>query len=69
MLVWKVSQQLRMVLSRLRQQRVVWSDSQLLQGGRTSLMLACEGGHLDIVKHVCEVGGKELVMAPCRVSG
>jgi hypothetical protein len=32
-------------------------------------MSACEGGHLDVVKYVCEVGGKELVMARSKVSG
>ncbi len=46
-----------------------WSDNQRLQRGSTCLMSACEGGHLDVVKYVCEVGGKELVMAKRRVSG
>ena len=26
-------------------------------------MSACKGGHLDVVKYVCEIGGKELIMA------
>ena len=39
-----------------------------MQGGRTCLMSACEGGHLDVVKYVCEIGGKELVMATDEVS-
>jgi hypothetical protein len=32
-------------------------------------MSACLGGHLDVVKYVCEIGGKELVMATDFVSG
>jgi hypothetical protein len=32
-------------------------------------MSACSGGHLDVVKYVCEIGGKELVMATDSVSG
>jgi hypothetical protein len=31
-------------------------------------MKACSGGHLDVVKYVCEIGGKELVMATDMVS-
>ena len=31
-------------------------------------MSACLRGHLDVVKYVCEVGGKELVMAKAEVS-
>ena len=34
----------------------------LTQVGHTCLMSACKGGHLDVVKYVCEIGGKELVM-------
>ncbi len=45
-----------------------WSDGQRLQDGLTCLMKACEGGHLDVVKYVCEIGGKELVMAKRKVS-
>jgi hypothetical protein len=32
-------------------------------------MSACKGGNLDVVKYVCEIGGKELVMATDEVSG
>ncbi len=32
-------------------------------------MLACQAGHLDVVKYVCEVGGKELVIVTDMVSG
>ncbi len=31
-------------------------------------MKACEGGHLDVVKYLCEIGGKELVMATDKVN-
>jgi hypothetical protein len=30
-------------------------------------MAACSGGHLDTVKYLCEIGGKELVMAANKV--
>ncbi len=46
-----------------------WSDGQCLQNGGTCLISACEGGHLDVVKYLCEVGSKELVMARNYVSG
>jgi hypothetical protein len=32
-------------------------------------MSAYEEGHLDIVKYLCEVGGRELLMATAAVSG
>jgi hypothetical protein len=31
-------------------------------------MSACKEGHLDVVKYVCEIGGKELVTATDVVS-
>jgi hypothetical protein len=30
-------------------------------------MSACEKKHLDVVKYVCEVGGKELIMVTDKV--
>ena len=42
--------------------------TETLQSEGTCLMSACEGGHLDVVKYVCEIGGKELVMATDWVS-
>jgi hypothetical protein len=46
-----------------------WSDGQRLQDGRSCLDRACQGGHFDVVKYLCEVGGRELVMATASVSG
>ena len=39
-----------------------------MQGGQTCLMWASGSGHLEVVKYLCEVGGKELVMMTCNVS-
>ncbi len=46
-----------------------WSDGQRLQFGRNCLMWACEGGHFEILEYLCEVGGRELLMATDGVSG
>jgi hypothetical protein len=37
------------------------------QGGRSCLHLACEGGHLDVVKYLCERWGEALLMLTTKV--
>ncbi len=63
--IWMYVDLLTGVLSRLVW---CWSDGWRSQRAGTCLMLACARGHLDVVKYVCEVGGKELVMATDTVS-
>jgi hypothetical protein len=31
-------------------------------------MVACEAGHLDVVKHLCEIGGERLLSSTSSVS-
>ena len=45
-----------------------WSDGERWQYCGTCLMAACSGGHLDVVKYLREVGGKELLMLTEHVS-
>jgi hypothetical protein len=45
-----------------------WSNGQRLQRGETCLISASKGGHIEVVKYLCEVGGKELVMMTDMVS-
>ena len=44
------------------------SDDWRLQGDRTCLQAASSAGHVDVVEHLIEVGGKELLMSTDRVS-
>jgi hypothetical protein len=37
------------------------------QDGESCLIWACGGGHWDIAKYLCELGGKELVMLQSKV--
>ncbi len=37
------------------------------QDGSSCLMVASDGGHLEVVKHLCEHGGKELLMHAAEV--
>jgi hypothetical protein len=39
-----------------------------LQRGGTCLMYASSQGHMEVVKYLCEVGGKELLMTMENVS-
>jgi hypothetical protein len=39
-----------------------------VQDANTCLHWACEGGHLEIVKHVCALGGEALVLKANKVS-
>jgi hypothetical protein len=38
-----------------------------VQRGNTCLHKACEGGDLEVVKHLCEVGGEALVLKANKV--
>ncbi len=40
----------------------------VLQYGETCLMLASKGGHMEIVRYLYDVGGKELLMMTDEVS-
>jgi hypothetical protein len=45
-----------------------WSDGQRVQYGGTCLMSASIGGHMEVVKYLCEVEGKKLLMRAYKVS-
>jgi hypothetical protein len=38
------------------------------QNGQAALRLAASNGHLNVVQHLCDVGGKELMMMQDKVS-
>ena len=40
-----------------------------MQDGRSCLFIASCNGHLDVVKHLYEVGGETLLMLTDKVSG
>ena len=44
------------------------SDSLLSQKGRTCLHATSEGGHLEVVRYLYDVGGKALLMSTDKVS-
>jgi hypothetical protein len=46
-----------------------WSDGQRVQHEGTCLMSASRGGHMEIVKYLCQLGGKELLVRADKVSG
>jgi hypothetical protein len=39
-----------------------------MQLGWTGLLIACQDGHLEVVKYLCETGGEKLMMKPDKVS-
>ncbi len=40
-----------------------------MQDGASCLFIASQKGHFEVVKHLCEIGGKELLMLTANVSG
>ena len=42
--------------------QAAWSDDWCVQYGGSCLDIACGGGHIEVVKYLVDVGGKELVM-------
>ncbi len=40
-----------------------------VQDGTSCLYMASQNGHFGVVKHLCEIGGKELLMLTDYVSG
>ncbi len=44
-----------------------WKDD-WLQNGVSSLVIASQIGHLDVVKYLCEIGGKKLILLANDVS-
>jgi hypothetical protein len=44
-------------------------DACIVQNGWSCLLKASQNGHLDVVKHLCEVGGETLLMLTDKVRG